>query len=587
MTRALIVLAALGAALSACDDGTPIKRGFGSRQLLQLRDPTFEFAGARGDLVLYWTGAEPATTRYWSIDVTTGELREHDAMFSDVPAPQYRYPVDPNARFHCRYLSSNTGWWLEIDDAETGQLTTIDGMPALGDCPSEANPNIRMWRPDENGYLSLWAGPYDALQMVPIDLAIVRVAQTFRSADMTVNVLAGRPAAPEAIGLYAVDMVSFAVTELVPPALQGGAWAEGAMADGALDSSSLAVTFDIAAIGSHFRYWRTIAGGGAETMFVGPFASGPSRELALFRRDNDGPRAVPVGPANGKFPPDTPVPPVWLRSSATGSHDLLIWDDGMQRLVTCPSPFRPYSSSPIGMASADGSRIALFVAPSPDAPPDASPRTDALLLVDLMNPGAGSTPCNMLAPAYASTAGFSPDGSALFWLLHPPDQAAVDAELWLAATDGSGPRLVGTDEIQGPPNAPRFVGPSQLQLQIGTDLVWLDTHDDSFLTHAIAGHVRGTAIDRGRWLITGYDASDQDATARLGVIDRDTGVPRLISPEVASFMSPDIYDLTGLGVAPAPRNPDDPIRVVYLVRGRNASSQDGLWVATINASDIP
>ena len=32
---------------------------------------------------------------------------------------------------------------------------------------------------------------------------------------------------------------------------------------------------------------------------------------------------------------------------------------------------------------------------------------------------------------------------------------------------------------------------------------------------------------------------------------------------------------------------DEPIRIVYQVRGRNPSSQDGLWVATINQSDIP
>jgi hypothetical protein len=139
----------------------------------------------------------------------------------------------------------------------------------------------------------------------------------------------------------------------------------------------------------------------------------------------------------------------------------------------------------------------------------------------------------------------------------------------------------------GPPNEPRFVGASQLQLQIGGDLLWLDVHDDPLLTHPIVEHVQGTAIDRGRWLISGYDASDQDGTARLGVVNRDTGEKRQISPDVTEFMSPDSSSSLGAMVIPGPRAAGDPLRIVYLVRGRNPSSQDGLWVASITKEDIP
>ena len=109
MTRAAVLLVAAVAALPACEEVTPAARGFGSRQLTTLRDPTFEFAGARGDLILYWTGDAPATTRYWSVDVTTGAVREHDPVFSDVPVPQYTIPADPNARFHCSYGTGGDG----------------------------------------------------------------------------------------------------------------------------------------------------------------------------------------------------------------------------------------------------------------------------------------------------------------------------------------------------------------------------------------------------------------------------------------------------------------------------------------------
>ena len=152
MTRAAVLLVAAIVALPACEEGTPTARGFGSRQLTALRDPTFEFAGARGDLVLYWTGDAPANTRYWSVDVTTGAVREHQPTFPDVPVPQYTFPADPNARFHCSFTSSGVGAggasasalaaMLQIDDAQTGQRTTIDGVYYYGvGCPDRRRPD--------------------------------------------------------------------------------------------------------------------------------------------------------------------------------------------------------------------------------------------------------------------------------------------------------------------------------------------------------------------------------------------------------------------------------------------------------------
>jgi hypothetical protein len=209
-----------------------------------------------------------------------------------------------------------------------------------------------------------------------------------------------------------------------------------------------------------------------------------------------------------------------------------------------------------------------------------------LVLANLLDAAAGAEPCHPLA-TNVSAAGFAPDDSALFWLVDRADEFS-NAELWLAGSDGSAPRLVGVDRIAGPPNAPRFVGASQLELELAGDLVWLDTHDDPVRTHAIAERVSGTAIDRGRWLITGYDTSQQDGTARLGVVNRDTGDKRLISGDVSAFLSPDVRDPVTGKIAPSPlRMAGDPIRIVYLVRGRNPSPQDGLWVATLDASDIP
>ena len=590
--RALALTSAALAAVPACEDATPVQRGFGSRQLAQLRDTTFSFNGARGDFVLYSIGRTPAESRYFSIDVTTGTVREHaDPSFADVPAPPFYWSsADPSRRFHCLYGAGPMGesqFW--IDDAQTGQRTVVDDPVIVGGCPSESDPTLAVWKRDESGALTLWTGPYDALQMAPIDLRIIQIVQgIFRSTDASVSVLASRPAAPDALGLFAIDMASFAVTELVSPALQSGAWADGATPTGALDSTSLFRNPDELGsgawqVGDHFRYWRALAGGG-EAMFVGPFPSDGARELALFQRNGPDPAPVNIGRI---VQAGVTIPLVWQRVSEEGPHEFLIWDDVRRRVVTCPSGLSMARAT--GVASLDGSKLALFLARYGYGDLDGSGPTGPLQFVDLTDPGAGSAPCRTLAPEKVSIAGFSPDGTALFWLAQPnyPD---TNAELWLAASDGSAARVIGTDNVPGPPYEPRFVGPSQLQLQIDDDLVWLDTHDDPIQTHAIVEHVLGTPIDRGRWLIVGYDASSQDGTARLGVVNRDDGGDkRLISPDVSDYLTPDIsaYDATGWRVIPGPRAAGDPIRIVYLVRGRNASAQDGLWVATINASDVP
>lgn len=590
MTRAAVLLAAAIAALPACEEVAPAARGFGSRQLTALRDPTFEFAGARGDLVLYWTGDAPANSRYWSVDVTTGAVREHQPTFPDVVAPQYTYPADPNARFHCSYTSNlaGAGSRLQIDDAQTGQQTTIDGVHYVyydGGCPTDSDPTLKVWRYDSDGRLTLWTGRYDELQLVPLDLAVLRPILVFPPSDVTVNVVAGRPAQPDALGIYAIDLTSFAVTELVPPALQAGAWADGATPAGSLGSAGLSDLPDLEMLGDHFRYWRVMDDGN-ETMFVGPLTSGPARELALFHGFGAERERVHVAAADRMYPPQPPLPPVWQRVGIEAS-EILVWDDGRQRLITCPTAL---GSRMTGSASPDGTRLALFAAQDFDLAPGFRPTTGSLSLVDLTNAPGGAAPCNELAPADVSVAGFSPDGSALFWLLQPPYPATeAETELWVAAGDGSAHRRVGIGKIFGPPGEPRFVAGSQLELVIDGDLVWLDTHDDSFLTHAIAEQVSGAAIDHGRWLIAGYEASGQDGTARLGVIERDRadrGNKRLISPDVATYMSPDIFDSLRNILTPN-RAADDPLRIVYLVRGRNPSSQDGLWVASLTKEDIP
>ena len=124
--------------------------------------------------------------------------------------------------------------------------------------------------------------------------------QLFRTTDVSVNVLAGHTAQPDDLGLFAIDLSSFAVTELISPTLQSAAWAEGATPAGSLDSTGLFVhpnegVAGVSRLADHFLYWRTIADG-PPTAFVGPFRSGSARELALFPSQLDASAYKDPGP---------------------------------------------------------------------------------------------------------------------------------------------------------------------------------------------------------------------------------------------------------------------------------------------------
>ena len=110
-------------------------------------------------------------------------------------------------------------------------------------------------------------------------------------------------------------------------------------------------------------------------------------------------------------------------------------------------------------------------------------------------------------------------------------------------------------------------------------------HDDPVRPHYITEQAFGTPIGLGRWVVTGHDYSDQDANGSLALVNRDSGEHRPISSAVDSYTSPDRQPVPAdaRGVV----NEDGkPVRIVYLVRGRNPSPQDGLWIATITKDDL-
>ena len=398
------------------------------------------------------------------------------------------------------------------------------------------------------------------------------------------NVIAGTAASPTRPASIRIDMTTFAVTEVIPAALASGAWAAGTSPalDGSLASTRVAASMPTLTGGfvtqdlynQRFMYQREMADGGT-TVFIGPFTDGPARELALFRLAPDASLAR-LGIVSSRQI-------AWRQQDDTHAQLLHVFDDSRRQLATCvlSDAVSPPPGALTGAATADGAGV--LITPQPFNPDyDISQMPGPVLLVSpaAAAAGDGDTACTTLAASGALAGGLSADRTTLFWLLAPPEES--DTQLWTAADDGSGRRLLGTGPILGPPHEPHFVGDSQLQLTLGRDLMWLDVRDDPVHMHYITEQAFGTAIDVGDWLVTGHSYSDQDATGRLSVINRQTGRTLPISPEVDQYASPDVV-LQRYQQLPA----DRVVHVVYVVRGRNPSPQDGLWLATVDGAALP
>jgi len=550
-------------------------RGFASRQLLAVRDPTLRFnlnAGyyAYTKHMTYVTGDGDAK-RYWSVDVETGDIREHDESFTDL----VETPTATPGGLTCAWgVNMNGDAELLITDPQTGRHAAITGIYTyVPPCPTDADATLTLWRVT-GGRVALWTGPFDALAPAPLDHDLV-VATVVAFRGGATHVIAASVDQPDALGLHRIDLATFAVTTIVPPTLAGGAWAPGVAATGDLQSSSLAAPvgyssgdFFASPFGDRFIYQRKMTDGSTFT-FVGPYADGPGRELALVgKRSSTANTTLIRGTAAGQL--------AWVESDVTaGMRTLHLYDDDRRLVLSCDQLSSPFL---VATPSADGTEV-LF-SPEPYNPVwDVYQAIGPVLLMTPARAAAdGTGACTVLTASNALAAGRSPDDATLFWLAQIPD--SWDTELWTAARDGSAPRLVATDRIDGPPAAPRFTDNNQLELKLDRDLVWIDVRDDPVRTHFITENVFGASFGIGRWLVTGHAYSDQDASGRLGVVNLDTGETLPISPQVDQFASP---DQGATRMLPA----DRVARVVYVVRGRNPSAQDGLWLATIDGAALP
>jgi hypothetical protein len=338
-------------------------------------------------------------------------------------------------------------------------------------CPTEADPRLTVWRRDDAGHVSLWSGRYDDLQAVPLGIEISEVGQ--RGGD-TFIALAGTPAQPDALGLYLIDYRSFAVTELVPAATGTPAWSSGATSVGPLDSATLDLPsnllYQMQSIGDQFRLQpgdgrrrhhhlrRTVRRRDADEIAI--FRVGAPEEI----------ERVGLRPAGKNSParPASPPAPAATRAGVTTS----CWSGrrrgggwspvGGRGRISSRAPVTPEAAISCSWCSRarSGSRPGRWCWCRPSGRARATARQRARIWRQ------GSSP----------RPDFSPDGASLFWLIQDDD---IDAELWLAASDGSAERLVASDVIAAGLDAPHFTGDSQLELKLDQDLVWIDVRDES------------------------------------------------------------------------------------------------------------
>ncbi len=576
-----VVACALG--LSACGGGQPATRGFGSTELEPIRDSTLVLEGENGPgVVVYGTGGPgggvPASANYWTLNLSTGAVENNGAEFPSSPSSSPPPPPPPYTCTETFYAGAST-FMLQIVDNSSGAETDVDDVVSCALCPG-ADGILIAFTVDASGDVVLSTGPFTALVPVPLSLQVGFVdSWTFdpvTGVPTAVMVRAASRLAPDQLGVYTIDLASYAITPDIPAMPASVAWAAGAIPAGSSQSTS--VGGRAVSAGDHYLYPRKMSDAGT-TMFAGPFFSGAASELALFQIPAGS--SVPMGwwvassPSSvGSYQESSQIS--WQLDGAVGAaSNLMVWDEANQQVIACPSA--PQANL-TGVRSPDGSKI-LFATPQGCCQYLGS---GPLSLLTLGN-GQMNGSCTLLAASNVVTAAFSPDGSAMFWLVQP---TAGETQLWVAAGDGSGAHMIGTGLMQNVHFA--VPGEAQLELILNGDLVWLDLHDSTVQLHYIAEQVFEEIYDIGvgGWLITGYNYSTQAATATVGLVNRNTGEKRPISPDTSQFIVlAGRTDADG-GLFLDSSSSPVVLTVVYVVRGRNPSPQDGIWSATITMADL-
>ncbi|HVY39148.1 MAG TPA: hypothetical protein VHM31_14485 [Polyangia bacterium] len=566
--------------LAACGGNVPVTRGFESRQVLSVRDATLKLSYARDVVgsdpqVVYTAQPEGATTPVqWSLDVASGALRNLDLD----PPPTNGGPS--GARYVCgaNDMLPDGTMTVQVTDTTTSSVTDIKGVTSFAGCVRDDGTFSLFRRDSATTRQVLWTGPYQQMAPVtlPFDVQQVVSYGTDTSGQITTaTALGASPSETAGAGVYTIDLGSRTAVEVIPATPASTAWAAGAPQAGSLQSTTVSADVAIFQFKGHYIYSRKMSDGGT-TLFAGPFSSGPASELALFQL-SAGTAAPAFSWLSISSADDAigrggtvPITAFQLDGMNGAPSQLVVWDSTTFEVTVCPSSPDAFED---GVISPDGLH-ALFRPLQLTNLATFSPLQ--LLTLDPNQPHT----CVQLQD-YAEWGDFSGDGSKIAWITKT--QVGEDTDLWTANSDGTGATMI----LSGPLLAAGFVaGTTHLEMSYQGDLVWLDVANPDHFSY-VAEQLFGFATGIGSsWFVAGYNYSNQDATGLLGVVNLDSGQKLPISPAVSQYkVVPQTEPADGGAAFGQTRT--GVFDVVYVVRGRNPSPQDGIWLATVRPADLP
>lgn len=571
-------------------------RGFGSRQILAIRDPQLDLGDFTKDesklYLVRYVAVPPPIGFYPPHDFSTLDLATHQrqpiapAVFrvvrlagessaggsqagtlgggralallhypsaADIP-PDFT-PIQGGALGHLQlsFVNETTGRQLNISDV-------ADRTPIIFGA-SDSDP-IAVDRFDAAENVQVWFGPPDALQVAPVAFSsIIGFDATGAFGLMTLGGL-GKPDIrhiPSDGGDPAIVVTADLGEHIVIP-----------------DESNAGIEPDPLSRGPDNPLYWCVPAASPEApqrcFLVYTRAGADSGSARLVARATDDPHEL-VLPGVFEisrvldnplvFPSTTAL--LWTAGGPSGNR-LYSWTFGADRVGGCDVPpglIRGWAWT------RTQDRFAVQIEAT-----DADGRRAPGVLV-LGEPGGA---CRVITPEarYYSFWRFSPGGALLNW--HEP--RATGTAIHLTATDGSGERRI---DLPWQVFTSEFRGEGRLLLTRasgdGVGLSFIDLIDDPIRDHVIAERVASrwswTWID-DHWLLLGDARSRQDDTFTLRAVNIDTGASRLVSSAVAAFVTP--WTVRPAGATTLP--------VAYLVRGRAASPQDGIWLARLPLDDF-
>jgi hypothetical protein len=469
---------------------------------------------------------------------------------------------------------------LTIIEPDTGDRTVIDRVGGIfACCDSTVDPMVLFRNGGAfgaqntmNGLIggSLWVGTYKQLHQVA-NLIVSSYAYPEDSGVLVMAEPSSALAAPVAFGIVRVGYDGAVVETVVAPTLTKAEPIGGQALATALESSSLDESSPF-----YERCLPPVAATGAQ-----PAAS--QRCFVTYRRrvgtmnairfvhflDEDRELVVPHSEsASGiarfdvlSTSPDHPELFMWIGDDVTGSPTLWTWNILTGDVSGCALAG---NADDLMIWRSDRSAFAIAADQEDVNPYD--PSRSGHILVKSMADGTCAT-----LPGPQLSFDFAPQGTGMIALARSASPEMTDLALFDVPNAAARPLATVTSFWRT-----RFFDQNRvLVFRFATEgfgLSWLDVTEATPTEHPLAEQLMmdPMSIGPGR-LLVGYDFSSQDETGTVSLFDLDAGTDTLLSRSVSDL---------GLAVFPVKDKPAE-IPVAYIVKGRNPSGQDGIWLASV------